>query len=341
MGEFITVKNLKKEPYMCSASIFFAEHCQMDVVLEELCGIEGINSLVVGVGECAYYSQKIPFSKNSKSWAYGLSNEEIIFGDLIGIEKALEELMDAQNKTICIFTCIPCLMNLDSDALKMRFPNVAFLSAPDYKGISSYDIRKEVYYTLFKDEETGKVDGISVWDWNNEVSIDAIRKRLQAKTHIIKNANYLKLFEHLALKYSILVIDDTRFNTASFYRKFAKELKLNENDIAEVEKLIEHLGSYHKINIRGTCAIDFAACLNVAGANVGSIAINGRAYNQRTHGLLKELPQDTPISFEETSVFPESDAVELDFSPYSKEISQKSGMDRLLFMLRRAEELCH
>lgn len=43
-------------------------------------------------------------------------------------------------------------MNIDADSLKSRFSDTAFLSAPDYNGISAYDILSELYYVLFSGE---------------------------------------------------------------------------------------------------------------------------------------------------------------------------------------------
>lgn len=218
---------------------------------------------------------------------------------------------------------------------------MAFLSAPDYKGISAYDILNELYYVLFCNEESGKLDSISIWDWQPNYSVDDVKCKLQAKTHIVKNASYLKLLENLAEKYNIKIIDDTHFNTVDFYYKYADELNIDKSSVDEIECSLKILASCGKINVRGTCAADFAACLNASGVNIRGVVMNEKAYNERTYRLLKALPEDTFISFEQTAAFTENDALEVDFSPYRDEIAEKSGIDRLLFMLRKAVKLCH
>ena len=78
MPDFVPVKALKKEPLRASCAIDCAQHCPMDILLEELHEMGDVDVLVVGVGECAYYSRKMPFSGGRRNWAYQLEDREII-----------------------------------------------------------------------------------------------------------------------------------------------------------------------------------------------------------------------------------------------------------------------
>lgn len=312
----------------------------MDVALERLFELKTMNALVVGVGECSYYSRKIPFADGCKNWAYDLTNDEIVFGDMSGIRAALEELSQLENKTVCIFTCIPCLMNFGFDELKLQFPDVIFLAAPDYKGISPYDALDEFYCLLFGDIEAGRNNGISIWNWGDDASADAITQKALAKTHIVYDYHYLRLLSQLAEKHGITVVDNSRFQSSDYYRTYMSELGLNEAEISELDRMNEVLRSVGKdIVVKGPCSCDFAAYLSKIGVKVAGVITSSRVYNQRTYNILRELPEDALVCFGAPDE-PLPDAVVWDFSKYQDEISERQGFERLKFMLCKAEELC-
>lgn len=342
MDDCIPIHKLKKEPYFRSMNISCAEHCPMDILLEELSGLSDVNTLVIGVGECVYYSRKIPFSEDCKNWSYGLSNEEIVFGDLRGIASALKILTQSPYRTVCIFTCVPSLMNLDSDALKYQFPDVVFISAPDYKGISPYDILEELYFLLFRDCPAGQEEGISVWEkmGENENSLERIGSKLRAKIHVVNHPDYLKLLEYLANKFPLTVIDNSRFHPVCFYEKYAEILHLQEADIRQVALYTKQLERYGRIHVKGPCACDFAAYLHKAGVKISCITFDGRCYHARAARILRELPGDTPVCFVPSKAPVQNGSEILDFLPYREEILNRTGMDRLRFMLSKMEDLC-
>lgn len=340
MNNLIPIKRLKKAPYHPSTNISCAEHCVMDVALERLFELKSFNALVVGVGECSYYSRKIPFAEGCKNWAYDLTNDEIVFGDMSGISAALEELSQSKNKTVCIFTCIPCLMNFSFDELRAQFPDVIFLAAPDYKGISPYDALDELYCLLFEDAEAGQNDGISIWNWGDDASAVAIREKALSKTHIVYDYHYLRLLSKLSEKYGVAVIDDSRFQPLDYYRTYMSELGLNEGEINGLDRMGEVLRSVGKdVVVKGSCSCDFAAYLSRIGVKISGVITNSRVYNQRTYNILRELPEDAFVCFGKPDETP-TNAVVWDFSEYRDEISERQGFERLKFMLSKAEELC-
>lgn len=194
MNEFISVKQLKKEPFLASCDISFSQHCAMDVVLEEVFEIKDLNLFVLGVGECVYYSQKQPFENNRRNWAYKLTDREIVFGDMQSVNDALEEISANGLKTVCVLTCIPCIMNLDTEGIENS--GAVVVKAPDFKGISAYDILDEFYFQLLKNEKIEKNTGVSYWDADFS-TVEEIRKNLQAGIHVVRNKKYLGALNYL------------------------------------------------------------------------------------------------------------------------------------------------
>lgn len=87
------------------------------------------------------------------------------------------------------------------------------------------------------------------------------------------------MLENSANRNKIKIIDDTRFNTADFYCKYANELNINKNSVDEIKDLLGVLSSCGKINVRVTCVVNFAVCLNASGVNVGGVVMNEKAYD--------------------------------------------------------------
>ena len=337
--KWILVHYLKIEPYLPSASVSCADHCPMDALLEELAEMGDVNALVVGVGECVYYSRKIPFAAGCENWAYALDEREIIFGEADGLSAALAALSCTGHRTVCIFTCIPSLMNLNFDSLAAQFPEVVFLAAPAYTGISPYDSLSELYLRLFGDEEAGGTEDVSVWEFGVLSGAD-VRKKLRAGTHIVNHPRYLRLLCRLAETAPLTVVDNSRFQSIDYYRRYATPLGVSAAAIDEADRLSSRIARVGWVNVKGASACDFAAFLHSIGVKIGAVVFDGRAYHVHNDSLLRELSGETEVSFDMADT-PKNGAVTLDFSVYRDEISERKGLDRLLFMLKRAGELCH
>ena len=149
MPDFVPVKALKKEPLRASCAIDCAQHCPMDILLEELHEMGDVDVLVVGVGECAYYSRKMPFSGGRRNWAYQLEDREIIFGELSGLDAALARLAEDNRAAVCISTCVPSIMHLAvPELIARKYPSVACVEAPSFQGISPTDSLETLYCAL-------------------------------------------------------------------------------------------------------------------------------------------------------------------------------------------------
>ena len=208
MGNFSAVKKLRKEPFLPSCDISCAQHCAMDVALEELFELSDVNALVIGVGECVYYSRKLPFAEPKRNWAFSLTDNEIVFGDVSKIEDALTEIGDNGFTTVVIATCVPSIMNLDLEGVVAGQKNAVLLKAPDFSGVSSYDIICELYRVLAGGVKSGSEKRVELWE-GNVGSLENFRKKLNAGVHIVNDRRYLRALKDLSGKFDIKVIDNT------------------------------------------------------------------------------------------------------------------------------------
>ena len=194
-------------------------------------------------------------------------------------------------------------------------------------------------WSLFGDEEAGGTEDVSVWEFGVLSGAD-VRKKLRAGTHIVNHPRYLRLLCRLAETAPITVVDNSRFQSIDYYRRYATPLGVSAAAIDEADRLSSRIARVGWGNVKGASACDFAAFLHSIGVKIGAVVFDGRAYHVHNDSLLRELSGETEVSFDMADT-PKNGAVTLDFSVYRDEISERKGLDRLLFMLKRAGELCH
>lgn len=332
MSEFISVKKLKKEPFLPSCDVCYAEHCAMDVVLEEVFGLTDLNLLVLGVGECAFYSQKQSFGEKRRNWAYQLTDREIVFGDICGVENAVDEISANGLKTVCVATCIPCIMNLELERIMDNRDNAILLNAPNFKGISAYDILSEFYYQLLKNAAVDPKNAVAVWEKDFD-SVDAFIKNLQAKTHIVKNKKYLKAIAYLSKKSQLEIIDDTHFYSVESYRSRGQ----NGEAVSKIKTVVAKLKG-KRVNVKCAKAYEFALFLQNAGCEISSIVCS--VYNEDAYDRCMQLGEGVRVSLDYRSELPSDGAVNIDLSQFDEEFFQTYGVDKLSKMLEKTEEIC-
>ena len=336
MTNFIPVKKLKKEPFAPSCDISCAEHCAMDVALEEVLELADLNLLVLGVGECAFYSQKQLFGGNRRNWAYKLTDKEIVFGDMQGVEDAICDISTNGLKTVCVVTCIPSIMNLDLESITENRDDIVVLNAPDFKGISAYDIVGELYFQLLKDVNINPSNGVSVWEKNFD-SVDSIIKNLQAKTHVVRNAKYLKALEYLSAKYKLEIIDDTHFQSVDFYQSKKNLIGISEDMLLKITSTVEKLKG-KSFNVKSAKSYEYALFLQNYGCEIRSVVC--AVYNEDAYNRLMKLGEKVNVSLDYNSKLPNDGAINIDLSEFDAEIFQTCGAKRLCKMLEKTEELC-
>lgn len=335
MDEFVTADQLKKEQYVRTVDVRFARHCAMDILLEELAWLSDVDVLVLGVGECAFYSRKAVFPDNRRNWAYELTDKEIVFGDTQEIRKAVEELSASGRFVVAIVTCVPSIMNFDLGELEDSFPLFRVIFAPDFKGISETDCLSDLYCILLKNCESGIKEGISVWT-GEERSVAEMQAKLACKAHIVKSRKYLSFFEKQAGQGSVELIDDCSFFSLKYYETRREKYKLAESDIAQMRRATDKLKALGPLRVAGPFAADFALFLQEEGGEIESVAFG--SYDLHTYEACKKFNPSVKIYINRTAGF--SGRGSIDLFSRADEIFALNGAKRLGFMLGIAEEIC-
>lgn len=190
MDKFIKANSLRMSSLLPLCAVSSPKHCAMHIALEELFYMDGTDVLVVGTGECAYYSRKNLFPNGRLNWAYELSDREVVFGDIGGVETALRMMAESGRKVVCISTCIPSLIGLDLVSLCDK-TGAVYLSAADYERIDPSDILEDLYSVLFAGFPAGSQGGKSVWR-GTPASISAAADLLKAENILYASANIAK-----------------------------------------------------------------------------------------------------------------------------------------------------
>lgn len=337
MADFLPVKKLRKEPFLPSCNISCAQHCAMDVALEELFELGDVNAFVIGVGECVYYSRKLPFAAPKRNWAFSLTDNEIVFGDVSKIENALREIGSNGLTTVVIATCIPSIMNLDLDSVVAASKNAVLLKAPDFSGVSSYDIVCELYKVLASGVKGGAEHRVE--RWQGEIgSVENFRKKLGADFHIVNDRRYLSALAGLKNRFGVTVMDNTALNRLEFYSQNGELLGIDAKAVAKAQSILDKLRKKsERINVKCLRGADVALFFRNENFTVGNVIIGN--YNEYTYDVCAKLDADTLVSLNYRDTLPES-GLALDLSAYDVEIASRVGFDRLLFILEKAEELC-
>lgn len=318
---------------MPSFGIACAQHCAMDVLLEELYRMKDANALVIGVGECSYYSRKMPFEGIRRNWAFELTDREIVFGDLAPLRAAMEEIGSNGLTTVCIVTCIPSIMNLDVEAAAMGLRDMVVIKAPDFTGFDSYDILSDLYCRLADGITPGAGD-VTVWEGDFD-RVAAFRANLRTGTHIVKDRRYLNAVRRLP---NATAIDDTALHSLNNYREKMALLGVSEEALREAERIVEKIkADKAPVSVKCARAYDFARFLQEEGIAIGQIVFDGM--NAYAYETCTALSPETKLSVDYTDA-PACGRV-LDLSRYDDEIIALTGFDRLLFLLKKTEELCH
>lgn len=333
MNNFRPVRKYKKERFAPSCKVSCSQHCAMDVILEEVYAMKDVNALVVGVGECAYYSRKMPFGEGRRNWAFQLTDNEIVFGDLSAIRAALEEISCEDMTTVCVITCIPSIMNLDIESVASKLRDTVVIKAPDFSGYSPYDIAGELYGCLAKGVSASENGGVTFWE-GDFGSVKEFRSKLKSGTHVLNDRRYLTAVRNLR---NVNVIDNTALHPLGFYRKNAALLGASESALKEAEGIVNKLRALNvPVSVKCARAYDFAHFLHEEGVPLAQIVFNGM--NAYAYEKCAALPSDTEISADYGDV-PARGYV-FDLSPYDGEMLEKIGFERLIYLLKKAVMLC-
>ena len=335
MDKFIKANSLKMFPHLPIGAVSSPKHCAMHVALEELFYMDGTDVLVVGVGECAYYSRKNLFPNGRLNWAYELSDREVVFGDIGGVETALRMMAESGRKVVCISTCIPSLTGLDLVSLCDK-TGAIYLSAADYERIDPSDILEDLYSVLFAGFPAGSQGGKSVWR-GTPASISAAADLLKAEKHIICERKYRKMLSEKAKKYNIYIFDDTYFHPLADYVGARTKLDISGEEMIEMERLADNLrGS--RWNIRSARALSLASFLRSCGAECSFLIQAG--FTRTEYEICRTLGE-TQICINAAEALPSADDVKtLDLVDEENKKGVRFGFRELLHLLQRMVALC-
>ena len=335
MDKFIKANSLKMFPHLPIGAVSSPKHCAMHIALEELFYMDGTDVLVVGVGECAYYSRKNLFPNGRLNWAYELSDREVVFGDIGGVETALRMMAESGRKVVCISTCIPSLTGLDLVSLCDK-TGAIYLSAADYGYIDSSDILEDLYSVLFSGFPAGTQSGKSIW-LGTPASISMATDLLKAEKHIICERKYRKMIFEKAKKYNIYIFDDTYFHPLADYADACTELDISGEEMIEMERLADNLrGS--RWNIRSARALSLASFLRSCGAECPFLIQAG--FTRTEYEICRTLGE-TQICIDAAEALPSADdARTLDLVDEENKKGVRFGFRELLHLLQRMVALC-
>lgn len=255
--EFINGKNVKKEHYNSSFSLRVMNHCKMDLIVEELALIDKFNVLIIGTEECSFYSRKVKFN-NAKSYAYIVKDEELVFGNLNGLKKALQELKNDSLQTVIIGTCIPLIMNLDIASI-LDDGKFLYIEASEYSGVNSQDILADLYCLLFKDKlEFLPNQKMQIIDQKKVIETfkKSAKVQLNSKNVLINDFKLLKLFSDNNFEHNINSYDFYHVFPFKYYIENKEIFNISDEELNKVKQIISEIKVKEEIAIKGVYSLE-------------------------------------------------------------------------------------
>ncbi len=272
MDKFLPAGRVKNNLPVRTYSVAGCGHCPMDILIEELCGFPDVNVLVVGVGECVYYSMKQPFCSGCRCWGFDLTDKELVFGSTQALEQALLEIADNGKMTVCIMTCIPAIMDLAIEDIVDGHENMALVKAPDYTQAAPGDILSELYEQIGKNLRLHEGPA-QVWD--QAASVRELQEKLTRSLHIVNNRKFLELVQSFEAD-GVSVIDNTVFHSLDFYEENCETLGIDRKKIEQLRKIVSRFAqSGCTFGIKSRHAAALANFLNGENVPVGYIVTDG------------------------------------------------------------------
>lgn len=233
------------------------DHCPLDYILDEIYKLGKLNMLTIGTGECAYFSSKQLFNSDQLNYSYLLEDKEIVFGDLSSLEETFSLLNKSKFYSIVVITCIPAILNLNLDYYIDQYDKLILFNAPCFKKRNYQDLISDLYYKIFSKIDLKIEQKKEILDYE-EYDYDLFIKKISSNILIINNPCYLKLGKYIENKYHILLIDNSKINDLSFYKKYFSLLNIDENEINEIENKLDKIdkNKEYQVNTRFDSLID-------------------------------------------------------------------------------------
>lgn len=114
-------------------------------------------------------------------------------------------------------------------------------------------------------------------------------------------------------------------------------MQISDSVIGDIKRISDKLKDV-KLNIKSAAAYEIALYLQKIGCEVGSIVFS--VYNENAYNRCLKLSENVKISLDYRDGLPDDGKINLDLSEADGEIFSKKGADRLLYILKKTEELC-
>lgn len=119
------------------------QHCNMDIIVEELSTYKDIAILILGAHECSYFVHK--FSNiNSNIYSYLLTDKELSIGDYSELIESIKDLEETGIKVVIISTCVSQMINIRGDIEFALGERTVFINGSEFKA------QKDIIQYLYK-----------------------------------------------------------------------------------------------------------------------------------------------------------------------------------------------
>jgi len=119
------------------------QHCNMDIIVEELSTYKDIAILILGAHECSYFVHK--FSNiNNNIYSYLLTDKELSMGDYSELIESIKELEETMMKIVIISTCVSQMINIRGDIEFSLGDRTVFINGSEFK------VQKDIIQYLYK-----------------------------------------------------------------------------------------------------------------------------------------------------------------------------------------------
>lgn len=322
-------------------------HCPMDYVLEEALNFDMLDTLIVGIGECAFYSKLITSEYGQQHWSYRLADNDLVFGCEKQIKQCVTEMLaNTSNDLLILVTCIPNIANLDIEGYIRELnqdKRIYILATPHFKGFSPFDSILDLYSLLLSRQvRTSTRDAVAVWGENKSIvckfkqehivgqtTIARLGELLECQRHIVFERRYLRGVKDYCDKYNLPLYNFVGLEVADVYSTYYKELGVKDVS-AKARQLEEQIKlKPKKVAIKARHGVEIAKYLANFGIKTTLLIVDD--FNVSNYEKISSydndimIVKDYSVKFEQIKNC-EYDA-ELDFTKVEEELFNKYGCE--------------
>ena len=173
------------------------QHCNMDIIAEELSCYEDITILILGAHECSYFVHKF---SNDNIYSYLLTDKELGLGNYDELIESIKELESNNRKLVIISTCVAQMVNIRADIEFQLGARTVFINGSDFKTCT--DILQTLYEQLLLKENIEIKDKKSILKENYN-NFEELRDDIFCKQVLYNDKKYELILNHLQDKHGV------------------------------------------------------------------------------------------------------------------------------------------